>query len=95
MTSRTTDPARTAPRLRVPTIAVTLLVLAPFLLLFGYLTMVGTSQGTYDLSRTPTMVGTVMFWVGVASLMTGLALVGVRAIAQQQLDVLLGSGRGR
>ncbi|MFC5125287.1 hypothetical protein ACFPRL_18485 [Pseudoclavibacter helvolus] len=55
--------------------------------------MAGTTLATYDLAKTSTMVGTVMFLVGLATLMVAFVLVGVRSAAQQQLDVLLARHR--
>ena len=64
-------------------------MLAPLSMLFGGLTVLGTSQNTFNLANTPTLVGTVMFLVGLAALMVAFVLVGVRSAAQQQLDALL------
>ena len=76
--------------LRLPAVAIGLFILSPLLMIFGGLTVLGTAQATYDLAKMPTMVGTVMFWVGVAALMTALVLAGARAIAQQQMERLQG-----
>jgi len=59
-----------------------------FLLIGGFLGQVH-GDGTLDFEIFQTRLGTVIFWVGVASAMTGFILVGVRSIAQQQLDILL------
>ena len=84
-------PPSTAPqaRVRLHWIAGVFFVLAPLSMLFGGLTVLGTSQHTFNLAYTPTLVGTVMFLAGLAALSVAFVLVGVRSAAQQQLDILL------
>ncbi|WP_371030020.1 hypothetical protein [Pseudoclavibacter sp. JSM 162008] len=81
------------PRVRLHWLAVAFSTVAPLLMLFGGLTVAGTTRATFDLAETPTMVGTVMFLVGLAMLMVAFVLVGVRSAAQQQLDLLLDARR--
>lgn len=81
------------PRVRLHWLTVAFFIVSPLLLVFGGLTVAGTTLATYDLAKTPTMVGTVMFLVGLATLMVACVLVGVRSAAQQQLDVLLARHR--
>lgn len=81
------------PRVRLHWLAVAFFILSPLLIVFGGLTAMGTTLLTFDLAKTPTMVGTVMFLFGLATLMVAFVLVGVRSAAQQQLDVLLARHR--
>lgn len=81
------------PRVRLHWLAVTFFIVSPLLIVFGGLTAMGTTGVTFDLARTPTMWGTVMFLVGLATLMVAFVLVGVRSAAQQQLDALLARHR--
>ncbi|PPF45493.1 hypothetical protein C5B85_07960 [Pseudoclavibacter sp. AY1F1] len=81
------------PRIRLHWLAVAFFILSPLLIVFGGLTAMGTTLLTFDLAKTPTMLGTVMFLVGLATLMVAFVLVGVRSAAQQQLDVLLARHR--
>ena len=86
--------------IRFPGVATALLSLSPFLLLFGWLTVMGTgSRGYFDRAPTQAMLGSGMILIGVMTLVAALTLVGVRAIAQQQIDILrqgqVGSGDER
>lgn len=75
--------------IRFPRVATALLSLSPFLLLFGWLTVMGTgSRGYFDRAPTQAMLGSGMLLIGVMALLAALTLVGVRAIAQQQIDIL-------
>lgn len=79
----------TATRLRLPGVASVFFTVSPFLLLFGgFLGQVNASvTASYGVFQT--QLGSAIFLVGLAFLMTAIVLVGVRAIAQQQLDILL------
>lgn len=81
------------PRVRLHWLAVAFFIASPLLIVFGGLTAAGTTLATFDLAKTPTMLGTVMFLVGLATLMVAFVLVGVRSAAQQQLDALLARHR--
>ncbi|SDB93879.1 hypothetical protein SAMN05216410_1060 [Sanguibacter gelidistatuariae] len=83
-------------RIRLPGVATGLFVVSPVLLLFGWQILMGTSSRRFfDGAPFQASLGTVMLLVGVASLLTALVLVGVRAVAQQQVDVLLQVERDR
>lgn len=46
------------------------------------------SKGYFEHAPTQAMLGTMLLLVGVAFVLTGLVLVGLRSIAQQQVDAL-------
>ena len=89
MTSASIENQPTSPsRIHLPTFAAWLMGSSPFLLLFGgFLAQVNADRDV-DWAIFQTMLGTAIFWIGVTALMSGLVLVGVRSIAQQQLDLL-------
>ena len=90
----TNPPLPPAPaHIKLPGIASGLFFAAPLLLLIGGFLGTIHGDGVIDFQVFQTRLGTVLFWIGIASLMTGFILVGVRAIAQQQLDVLRGVNR--
>ena len=74
-------------------IASTLFVIAPILILFGGFLALVHGGGERDFEIFQTKLGTAAFWIGMTFMITGFILVGVRAIAQQQLDVLRGVNR--
>lgn len=81
-------------QIRLPGVAGWLLGLSPLLLLIGVFTAFSTgSRGYFERAATQTTVGTVMILVGIAFLLTGFVLVGIRAVAQQQLNFLLDAAR--
>ena len=58
------------------------------LLLGGFLAQVNASvTASYGVFQT--QLGSAIFLVGIAFLVTAIVLVGVRSVAQQQLDILL------
>ena len=77
------------PRILLPGFVSGFFVAALVFLLFGGFLGQVHGDGTRDYEIFQTRLGTVLFWVGVASAMTGFILIGVRSIAQQQLDILL------
>ena len=80
--------------MRLPGVATALLTIAPVLLFFGAVHFMATGpRGYLDNAQNQAVVGLVIFGVGVGFLLAGLVLVGVRAIAQQQLDLLRGERR--
>jgi len=75
-----------------PGITTALFVVTPFLILFGgFLHWVNLGK-TFDWAIFQTMLGTALFWVGVAGFLTAVLLAGVRAMLQRQTDVLLRAG---
>ena len=82
-------PASATPEIRLPNIAWFLYFVSPFLLLFGSLITMGVSNRPLDNNHFQSTLGTVTFLVGVLFLLTAITLSGVRAIAQQQVDLLL------
>lgn len=79
---------------RLPGIATALLVLSPFFLVLGAVNFLATGpRGYFDNAPTQAMVGVVIFGAGVGLLLAGLVLVGVRTIAQRQVDLLLEARR--
>jgi hypothetical protein len=81
------EPATT--RLRLPGVASVFFTVSPFMLLFGgFLGQVNASR-TQDWAVFQTQLGSAIFLLAIAFLMTATVLVGVRAIAQQQVDILL------
>jgi hypothetical protein len=66
-------------------------MVSPFMLLIGGFLVQVTAGRTQDWAIFQSALGTAIFWVAVAFLMTATILVGVRSIAQQQLDILLQS----
>jgi hypothetical protein len=76
-------------RLRLPAFATVLLAISPLLLLLGAVNFLATGpRGYFDNAPTQAAVGLAIFGVGIAFLLAGLVLVGMRMIAQQQLDVI-------
>lgn len=83
-----------SPRVRLPGVATALLTIAPVFLFFGAVHFMATGpRGYLDNAQNQAVMGLVIFGVGVGFLLAGLVLVGVRAIAQQQLDLLRGERR--
>jgi hypothetical protein len=76
-------------RVHLPALAVTLLVGGPFLILFGLPAGTVNAELDYQWAITLTLVGRIILCAGVAALVIGITLVGVRSIAQQQVDILL------
>lgn len=84
----------TSPRVRLPGLATALFVIAPVFLFFGGVHFMATGpRGYFDNAQNQAVVGLVIFGLGVGFLLAGLVLVGVRTIAQQQLDLLRGERR--
>lgn len=80
-----------SPRVRLPGVATALLVVSPVFLFFGGVHFMATGpRGYFDNAQNQAVVGLVIFGLGVGFLLAGLVLVGVRAIAQHQLDLLRG-----
>ena len=65
------------------------------MLLFGGFLSQVNAGGAQDWAIFQTILGGWIFWIGAAFLMTATILVGVRAIAQQQLDILIKLERNR
>ena len=75
--------------MRLPGVATALLVISPVFLFFGGVHFMATGpRGYFENAQNQAVVGLVIFGVGVGFLLAGLVLVGVRTIAQQQLDLL-------
>lgn len=82
-------PDQMLPYIRLPGIASFLffVLLIPFLL--GGAVVVGSGSRRYfEGAPTQATLGTMLLLVGVAFVLTGLVLVGMRSIAQQQVDAL-------
>ena len=93
MTNPTVPTTSPTPRILMPAIAIVLFFVSPFLLLFGgFLGQVNAGRPA-DWAIFQTMLGTVMFWIGVVSLMSAIIIAAVRSIAQQHLDVMLRAER--
>jgi len=82
---RNSEPAR----IKTPGVASVFFVISPFMLLLGgFLAQVNASvTASYGVFQT--QLGSAIFLVGIAFLVTAIVLVGVRSVAQQQLDILL------
>jgi len=65
-----------SPRVLLPGVAVLLFIAGPIMIVLG------------ALLDSVSPAATVVFWTGIAALMSALILEGVRSIAQQQLDKL-------
>jgi len=75
--------------IRAPGITAALFIVTPFLMLFGgFLHWVNLGKA-FDWAIFQTMLGTALFWIGVAGFLTAVLLAGVRAMLQRQTDVLL------
>jgi hypothetical protein len=68
-------------------------IVSPGLLVIGALLTRFNANLTFDWVVFPTSIGLVTFGIGLASLAAGFVLLGVRAIAQRQVDILLGVER--
>lgn len=80
-------PASDSRQVYLPAAGVLLFIAAPILLVIGGF-FVGVNIGSEtDAAVSMTMIGTVMFWTGVAALVGALVIDGVRSIAQQQLNL--------
>lgn len=76
-------------RLRLPGVVIVLAVLAVILLGLGSINFWATEpRGYFENAATQAAVGTAMVLAGTILLVGALVLVGVRAIAQQQLELL-------
>lgn len=80
-------------RIALPALAPTLFVVAALFLPIGAFLGTVNAQRDFDWAIFQTQLGTAIFWFGAGSLLVGLVLVGVRAIAQQHLDVVLRAQR--
>jgi len=96
MTNPTVSPSAPTPgtgalaqRIPMPGVAVFFFFASPVLLLFGGFLARVNAGVTFDWAVFQTMLGTVMFWVGVAALMSAIVIAAVRTIAQQHLDAVL------
>ncbi len=79
-----------SPRIGLPGIAAILFTLSPIMLLLGWMVLMGTSsRGFFSGAPFQATLGTMIILVGAIALLSALVLVGVRVIAQQQLDLLL------
>lgn len=79
-----------SPRVRLPGIAVGLFVVAVILIVVGLLTLYGTSSRSFfENAPTQASLGAIMLLVGAGALLGGLVLVGVRAMLQQHVDLLI------
>lgn len=89
-TSPTPAPAPTdSPQVRLPGIAIGMFIVAPVLMLLGWLIVMGSGYADYfERAATQATLGTVVFFTGVVLLVAALVLEGVRGIAQRQLDLL-------
>lgn len=76
-------------RIGLPALAPTLFAVAAFFLPIGAFLGTVNAERDFDWAIFQTRLGTVIFWFGAGSLLVGLLLVGVRAIAQQHLDFVL------
>ncbi|CAN5413002.1 hypothetical protein BH10ACT7_BH10ACT7_08550 [soil metagenome] len=80
-------------RIYLPGVAGFFFGASPFLLLIGGFLARVQAHLTIDWAVTMTLIGTVGFFVGVGMLSIAVILVGVRSIAQQQVDILLRANR--
>lgn len=89
-------PDQTQPYIRLPDIASFLFFvsLIPFLL-GGAVVLGSRGRGFFEGAPTQAMLGTMLLLVGVAFVLTGLVLIGMRSIAQQQVDALSHLERGQ
>lgn len=86
------SPAEVA-RIRLPGVAVALFVASVLLIVVGALTLLGTSSRSFfENAPTQASTGALLLITGVLALVGGLVLVGVRSIAQQQVDALARRG---
>ena len=78
-----------SPRVLLPGVALLLFVAGPLLIgIGGYLGLKHAAL-TADWALSLARLGSVLFWVGVAALLSALILEGVRSVAQQQLQLQL------
>lgn len=86
------SPAEVA-RIRLPGVAVALFVVSVLLIVVGALTLLGTSSRSFfENAPTQASIGALMLIAGALTLVGGFVLVGVRSIAQQQVDALARRG---
>lgn len=77
-------------QIRLPRIATGLFVVSPLLLFVGVMTAFSTApREHFERAVNQTTLGTVMIVVALMGLLTACVLAGMRAIAQQQLDLVL------
>ena len=89
--TKTPEDAADAPRVLLPGIAVFFFIAGPILIIVGSILYGGSDRLAVDADVDLILIGAAMFWIGVAGLVIALALEGVRAIAQQQVSILLKS----
>jgi len=95
MTNTSPDyvPRPQSARVHLPTSAYANFVVAPFLLASGTFIVWQVSGLEWDWVIWPLLIGAGSFALGLALLTAGFVLVGTRAIAQRQVDILLGVER--
>ena len=75
-------------RVLLPGVALLLFVAGPVLIgIGGYLGLKHAAL-TADWALSLARLGSVLFWVGIAALLSALILEGVRSVAQQQLNLM-------
>ena len=89
MTNSPVPSVSTSTRVNLPSLASGLFITAVVLLPIGGFLATVHGDSTLDFAILQTRLGVVGFWIGVGLVLTGLVLVGVRSIAQQQVDILL------
>ncbi len=72
----------------LPGVAMLLFVVGPVLIGVGGYLGWNHAALTADWAVSLALLGSVLFWVGIAALMSALILEGVRSVAQQQLQLL-------
>ena len=77
-----------SPRVLLPGVAVLLFVVGPLAMAIGGYLAFENASITADCAASLTLLGFVIFGVGVVALMSALILEGVRSVAQQQLHLL-------
>ena len=86
-------PRPTSARVHLPLNVYVSFIVAPMLLAFGTFLIWQVSGFEWDWVIWPLLIGAGCFTLGLALLTAGFVLVGTRAIAQGQVDILLGVER--